>query len=757
MQFAVTRMESLPESSKPFGDLVKTDHELQDGDLVKLPSPDSELIQLDPSNQPVKQLDPRDRFTWSNLFVIFSIPIVGGLIGLGLICIYNPLAISWLTTSSTAPAFYSNSLWNLPKSIAQIESELKRSQLKLGENYALKTGEIIYTVLERETQDIREVRVYQSIWDRGEEKFLLVSTTTTAGIDEYFVRSPLLKYVTYDIPERLQPNRNRLSLKKLSLLNNPPSEYSGIWLTTSGKVDGILYGQLYYFTSDKQSRLVEMEAWTSPAGELPTWRNVLSSKPNSSQLVINQTHSFEPAFVVFQPEDISANSITKIQLRQITLNEAKEQPKAYQDALVMASVGLWSPALDKFNLMVNEFKSQKKTLSPFLQEQYDLIALHAKTTSDQTQQPNSNLGAKALVHIIDGRWAEAMAIANDPSYKGDKIAEMLAKYHPHIWQRAMTMLTFSDATEIKLWGGLVVLHRDGLRRAEHWLRSQKVDPKDSNQLLQRMDLAPVALKPKQLLGTIAYIGKGNAGNDWLLPPPKLEAGQAWYEVNIDLIQDGDKWVSAPFPELSDRSSILLWRILGFSQNNTLGIVMGDAYGKSQTTTLTAQSLSISASGSLTILASGEANLAPLLNKSIIPPLVTSGAAFNPPNGTDVDWQSLSPKTIERIIRAMYRELQRNGQVSLSIEDFSLLVQQQWRLSAVDLDGAGKPEYLLLIDREQVDLGDRHYPLAITFANDGTLIFSDMAGSRIWIDVLPSSISGQILTLQNGRYEIWNFR
>ncbi len=737
----MSRMKSLPESSNPFGDLVKTDRELQD---------------VNSSDHDLPEIDLRDRFTWSNLTIVLSIPIVGGLIGLGLIYLANPLAISWLASSDT-PAFYSNSLWNLPKSIPQIQAELGRSQLKLGENYNLKTGEIIYTVLETETQNLREIRFYQTILDRGVEKLLLVSTTTIAGIDEYFVRSPRFKYATEAIPERMRPDRNRLPLKKLSLLNNAPSQFNGVWFTTLGNVDGITYGQIYYFATDKRSQLIELEPWTSPAGELPKWRNALASNSGSVQLVINQTQAFEPLFLIFQPEEAIASSVRPVKLRQVTLNEAKGQPKSYQDALVMASVGLWSPALGKFNLMVDNLKSQGKTLSPFLQEQYDMIALHAQITSQQAENPNSNLGDKALINIIDGRWTDALAIANDSAYKGDKIAEMLAKYHPHIWQRVMTMLTFTGAKEIKLWGGLVVLQRNGLRRAEHWLREQKVDSKDSNQLLQRLDLAPVTLNPKQLMGTVTYIGKGEAGSTWFLPPPKLESGQAWYEVNINLIKDGDRWINEPFPELSDRSSILLWRILGLSLNSSLGVVLYDAYGKSQTTTLTAQSLWVSDNGGLRILASGEANLAPLLNTSTIPPLVTSGGAFNPPNGTPVEWQSLSSVTIERIIRTMYRELQRNGEVSLSIEDFSVLVQQQWTLSSVSLDGVGKPEYLLLLDRDKVDLGDRHYPLAIVFSSDGVLLFSDMNGSRIWMDVLPSSIEGQILTLRNGRYEVWNFR
>lgn len=737
LRFVMPRMKSLPESSKPFGDLVKTDR--ADQALTEPP-----------------EIDLRDRFTWSNFFVVLSIPVVGGLVGLGLIYLANPLAISWLA-SSDAPAFYSNSLWNMPKSIPQIQAELGRSYLKLGENYNLKTGETIYTVLETETQNIREIRFYQTIWDRGVEKYLLVSTTTVVGIDEYFVRSPKFKYATEAIPERMRPDRNRLPLKKLSMLNNPPSQFNGVWFSTTGNVDGIAYGQIYYFSNDKRSQLLELDAWTSPTGELPIWRNALSSNSGSVQLVINQTKAFEPLFLIFQPEEAIVSSIRKVQLRQVTLNEAKGQPKSYQDALVMASVGLWSPALGKFNLMVDELRSQNKTLSPFLQEQYDMIAIHAKITSDQAQNPNSSLGEKALANLIDGRWTEALAIANDPAYKGDKIAEMLAKYHPHIWQRVMTMLTFTGAKEIKLWGGLVVLQRNGLRRAEHWLREQKVDSKESNQLLQRLDLAPITLDPKQLIGTVTYIGKGDAGSEWFLPPPKLESGQVWYEVSINLIKGGDKWINDPFSELSDRSSILLWRILGLSLNSSLGVVLYEPNGKSQAATLTAQSLWVGNNGSLKILASGEAGLAPLLNKSILPPLITSGGAFNPPNGTPVQWQTLSSATIERIIRTMYRELQRNGEVSLSIEEFGVLVQQQWTLSSVSLDGVGKPEYLLLLDREKVDLGDRHYPLAIAFSSDGSLLFSDMSGGRVWIDVLPSSIDGQILTLRNGRYEVWNFR
>ncbi len=779
-------MESLPESSNPdsktlsgeqsHNEISLSNQNLGDYSLVHQPqdlplqrSPQSvnkSINQLAKQStdqpQPVnQQINQRDRLTWADISVVLSIPVVGGLLALGLIYIYNPFAISWLAPTDT-PVFQSSSLWNLPKSPSQIEAELKQSLLKLGEKYTLKTGEILYTVLEVETQNIREIRLYQPIRDRGIDKLLLVSTTTIAGIDEYFVRSPSFKYATTAIPERLKPNRNRLPLKKLNLLEYADSEskYGGIWFSTSATIDGIGYGQIYYFAMDKRSRLYELEAWTSPAGELPQWRRVLSNVGNTDrgmQLVINQAQEYEPAFLIYQPENRSSDSIQNIYLRQINLNEAKNQPKLYQEALVLASGGLWSPALAKFKQLIEDLKAQNQSLSPFLQEQYDLIALHAKITAERAQDSNFSRGEQALLKVIDGQWEAALAIASDPSYSGDLITEILNQYHPHIWQRVTTMLTFTGVKkEVKLWGGLVILQRQGLRQAENWLRSQKVSLQDSDQLLQRLDLAPLTLNPQQLLGTVSYLGK-NAGSDWLIPPPPLDPEQAWYEVNINLLKDGNKWRNEPFSELSDRATNLIWRTLGLASNNNLGVVLYDNFGKSQTTTLTAQSIWVSGGGTLKILASGSTSLRPLINQSTIPPLITSGGLFDPPDGAPVEWQSLSPRVIERLIRAMYNELQRNGQVSVDIEEFSVVAQQEWKLSAVDLDGYGQPEYLLLLNRDQIDLGDRHYPLAIAFSSDGSLLFSDMNGGRVWIDLLPSETKGQILLLRNGRYEAWNLR
>ena len=124
IRFTMPRMKSLPEPSKSFDDLVKTDGEFQSVDLVE--QKNNQLTNQEQVNSGLPEIDPRDRFTWSNFFIVLSIPFVGGLVGLGIIYLANPLAVGWLA-SSDAPIFYSNSLWNIPKSIPQTIRRWRRS------------------------------------------------------------------------------------------------------------------------------------------------------------------------------------------------------------------------------------------------------------------------------------------------------------------------------------------------------------------------------------------------------------------------------------------------------------------------------------------------------------------------------------------------------------------------------------------------------------------------------------------------------
>ncbi|CAN1212779.1 hypothetical protein TUMEXPCC7403_21415 [Tumidithrix helvetica PCC 7403] len=707
---------------------------------------------------------PSGQIGWSDLFVMLSIPIVGCGIWLGAQFLSNPLSMSWLY-STQAPIF-TPSLWNQPKTLSQIKAELAESQLSLGDSLELKTGEQIYAVLQSENKAIREIRLYHPISDRGSEKLVLITSIQTPGLDEYFVKAPLIKYRSAQVNTRL--NYNRMPLTKLkAIVGTAPSQ--GVWFVAYGKTDDTMYGQVFNYTPDPQPTMVMLKDWVSPLGEFPKWQVALgnnnSKQENTeqetapkSQLVINQSIDFEPNYSIFQVEDnISHESKSYIQLRQVTLNEGLGLPRKYSNALTLASAGLWSSALTKFNELKLEFKAKGKTFTPYVQEQYELISLHATLSASQARQPFSDFGEQILVKIIDGHWQEALEKIQSTEGSAEKIAAMLAKYDTHIWMRVQTALKIEPSPAVKAWGGLVVLNREGLRQAERWLKEQQADSKDVLALLQKLDLNPIALKPQQLLGTISYLGKGKLGAQWQLTPPELLTGQAWYVIDVAIARDGDTWKNAPFPELIDRSSLFAWKVLGLEQNNRIGIAITENPEELLTASLLAQSLSVDGYGNIRLLATGNEELAKSLNKGSIPALVTTGGSISDTRGQMVYLSALAPETANSIINTLYREIGRLGQVSLSIKDFSQQLQQ-WSFQSIDIDGDDKPELLLEINRSQVDLGDRHYPMVAVFTTTGRLLFSDIGNrARRWIGVLPSKVGGQILTEINGYYEVWTLR
>ncbi|MEE3717901.1 hypothetical protein V2H45_14260 [Tumidithrix elongata RA019] len=711
-----------------------------------------------------KKSAPSGYIGWADLFVILSIPAIGCSIWLGTQFLSNPLSMSWLY-STQAPIF-TPSLWNQPKTLAQIKAELAESQLSLGDSLDLKTGEQIYAVIQSENKTIREIRLYHPISDRGREKLVLITSIQTPGLENSFVKGPFVKYRSAEVSTR--DNYNRLPLTNLkAIVGGAPNQ--GIWFVAYGKNDDATYGQVFNYTPNPQPTMVALKDWVSPLGEFPKWQVALSGGdgkqgdseqeiPPKPQLVINQSIDFEPNYLIFQVEDnISTETKSYIQLRQVTLNEALGLPSSYSDALTLASSGLWSSALAKLNELKLQFQAKGKIFSPYVQEQYDLIALHATLSASQANQPFGNFGDKVLVKIIDGRWQEALDMVQSTDSSAEKIAAMLAKYDAHIWMRVQTALKLESSPAVKVWGGLVVLNRQGLRQAERWLKEQSADSKAVLALLQKLDLTPIALNPQQLLGTVSYLGKGSPGGQWQLPPPELLTGQAWYTIDLAIVRDGDIWKNAPFPELADRSSLFVWKVLGLEQNNRLGIAVADNAGELLTASLLAQSFSIDGYGNIRVLATGSADLAKSLNKGSVPTLVTTGGTISDFKGQTVYLPALSPETATSITNTLYREIGKLGQVSLDLKDFSQQLQQ-WSFQLIDTDGDNKPEYLLEVERSQIDFGDRHYPMVAVFSSTGRLIFSDIGNrARRWIGVLPSKVGGQILTEINGYYEVWSLR
>ncbi len=87
------------------------------------------------------------------------------------------------------------------------------------------------------------------------------------------------------------------------------------------------------------------------------------------------------------------------------------------------------------------------------------------------------------------------------------------------------------------------------------------------------------------------------------------------------------------------------------------------------------------------------------------------------------------------------------------------IAQQWRFETIDFDRNGQGELFLTLSREQVNAGDRPYPLAIVFDQQGKILFSDIdlqRRKRRWLYNLSSDSKQPVsmLTEIAGRLELW---
>jgi hypothetical protein len=740
-------------------------------------------------------------------YVVFllSIPAIGLVTFYGFKDLTNPESMAWLFPYE--PPQTSAQSVNPPKTFDEIKADLAESGLELGERLYLERDRqdmtenyYIYALVGQKSKEINAIRVYQPVAGKNKDdanKLHLVSQLKLSGIDEYFVKGANFKYT--EAKTKLLPGNKRLPLTQLQKIEgNEPTQ--GFWFMVSGKDGSNTYGKILCYTIEPQPTLNVLTDWSSPAEAIPKWQhfsadrqNVVTAKDkpvstNSAnpdqqdhqklldqqkqtqdleaailplsdrepELILNQSQAFEPSWAVFKIT--AANNILRpLQLRQITLNEGQGLPKAYSDALILASGGLWSPALEQFNQVKAELADQPQEISTFVQEQYDLITLHAKYTASLAEKTYANAGQQITALIIDGRWDDALAIADSSDFNAQSVIDALGSNYQHLWRRVEVAMRVKSSPAIKTLGALMLLQKQGFPEAQRWLIERKGGTDEAIALLQRYDLSPLGIDPKVIIGTVNSLGESyRPGDEWFGEPGKLLPSQAWYEVSISVLRDGDTWRNAPFYELSGRSPLVIWKAFNFDFNNLLTVDVQNEYGQSFTASLSAKAIWVG-DGQLRLLAAGDRDLAAQLAKSPIPAMVNGGGLINRPTGVSVSVSSLGLATEEKVIAALYNELQSLGQVSIPFADFRYEVLA-WTFKSADLTGDGKYDYVLEIDRSQIDLGDRSYPMIVVFDNQGNLIFSNIVNtySRRWVSILPGN-TAQILTEINGRYEAWSLQ
>ncbi len=726
-------------------------------------------------------LSPR---RWQPYCFWLSLPAMAGVAALSLTYLLNPFAIPGAVPPEPPPLPVLSA--NPPQTIAQIQTELAGDGLMLGKPLDIAAeNDTVFPVYDENKKAVREVRVYRSVEEAGEKKYLLSRKLDLVGAAEYAVRAVGWRY------DR-EPNADALKGRRLLFQALQPiagaAPSRGVWFLAVGQTGAFRYGKVLCYLARPQASLSVVAEWSSPTGSLPSWQEVtaspnriidrtalregmprnrtatgkaaefpLSLQPNEPELLLDRGSPYDPDLAIFHLVSTS-NAAQPLQLLRVTLDAGRRMPKLYDEALTLANAGLWSPALAKLEELRGQWQQEGRGFSAFVQAQYDAIAAHARLTALEADRPQQDVEARVLAAIADGRWQGAIEAAKTVENSPDRLENLFKTRQSFIWQRVKAAIRVDPQSAAHLWGATIVLQRQGFPAAQQWLAAKHPLTPEALALLNAFDLAPLRFNPQQVLGRVTPLGVDPPRGDWSGEVPDLLPGQTWYEVEVEVVRDGDLWRNAPFSMLAARSPQRLWRAMGLDRNSSLGVATIDSRGDVRGDLLTAHALRIGGDGRLFLLATGFPTLETAIASSILPPMAVSSGSLAETSGSLLSLGGMERDVAERIVYRLYDEFQKLGQVSVPFEQFAAQVQS-WDFEQVSLAGDASPMFLLQLRREQVDLGDRKYPIVAVFDSNGRLLFSDIlpTAPRQWVTLLASQNGAQVLTVANGRYEAISLR
>lgn len=395
---------------------------------------------------------------------------------IGVLLIFHPEQAGWLNNFlpqwAQLPLGYSER----PQTIRQLRDSLSQKQQIAGDTIALDDAEnsLLLPVLrlrpncQSNCQEIVELRVYQleelKYQAQPEKFYRLTDNLPIVGTEESFALAPLV-----DTTSENQDISHSLPLTEIQPLEGETST-PGFWVYLRGQrqqgTHAIAYGQVIYYNPER-ANLQQMLSWTSPNGQLPKWQQVTGD--SAKELVIDQTIGLEPQLQVYQIKAIRLY-LKPIQLEAINLQPAAIKDQAYQDALIAARSGLWTPALEKLQLIK---KQRRKSLPATAQAQLDLIRLHSQLTKTQADKTWASPSQQVLADLIDGRWEKALQVFQESPQNAQEIATLLKADKGRLWKRVLAALkTNPNQPEIQTWGALILAVQQGEEQANTWLQQQ---------------------------------------------------------------------------------------------------------------------------------------------------------------------------------------------------------------------------------------------------------------------------------------------
>lgn len=676
----------------------------------------------------------------------------GGWVALKLVV--NPGSVGWLSWmfpewSREAERYQRDA----PKTLAELKDLAKQEELSLGQPLALsgesaeaQNGDILIPVMGRPQgcQDdtsctrIQELRVYHREPGGGREpRYRLGDRLPIEGPDEFFVTAPLVQVTA------MGPGSNRaLPMDTLERFSQAPSN-GGIWFTLSGVYqpgrDRIRFGHIgWYDPRWRQLRL--LIPWTSPAGQMPQWKPITGG--GSPELFIDQTIGLEPSFRVYQLT--TATPEQPIRLNEISLQQTPIESSGYENALLLARHGLWSPAQE----VMSSIKEQwGKRWPSYAQAQLDVIKLHADVTQQNADRNWANPSEKLMAQVIDGRWELAWDALMKGLRGGEDVTRLLRPESRQLWQRVSTAARISRSrTALRQWVSLMQYIRQGRGAAIASLQNQSGAtlanrPLDSQsrRILQQLDetLLDQTEQPvtaNRFYGTATPVSAPDPRN-WQQPdgtPPSPEASSQWYRIQLIGVHQEIGWERSPFPSLLGPTVTprYLWNQLGLRQEANLQLVGWDASGEPQNRSVSVRALRWS-NGVIELLATGE----PVTGLPAEPLLAYTSAAFtwqNPRGSTRLQDLALqNPDSAQTLSQALRSELQARSNITMGVEaqagESPFFGQGSWLVNSIDLTGDGQLETVLNLQQEN-STNSPTSPRTLIFSSEGNLVYSELGGN-----------------------------
>ncbi|MBC6479411.1 MAG: hypothetical protein GDA56_18185 [Hormoscilla sp. GM7CHS1pb] len=393
-------------------------------------------------------------------------------------------------------------------------------------------------------------------------------------------------------------------------LPSPQPEMQGLgrWLHLTGRQrtgDGaIAYGNVLYY-NPRETNLVQMLQWASPAGEPAIWRKVTAGD-RTLELIVNQTVGFEPKFKIYQIQP-RQERLAPVALVEIALTpfDFSDRPRAdlalknYQNALILARSGLWTPALEMLQPL-----TRSPDWSPGAQAQLDLIRMHSQVSQSQANKSWASPSQQVLTQIIDGRWQSALQIFQKP-HNQREIAQLLKTDSDSLWNRIKAALRVtSTQSDAIAWGALIRTAKDGLHGGSAWLEKQptrgSINHQQIEKLLQQLDNALWKSSVPHVSRIVASVEPKDelSKKDWLLPTAqdtlKLDSSQVWYQVRVAGFHNGQRWLRTPFSDrLADSSSgARLWHLLGLDLDPQIELTFWTSGARQKTIVATVKAVQL---------------------------------------------------------------------------------------------------------------------------------------------------------------------